>query len=540
MEDHVIVNVAQGRLRGKKTRTKSGGPLVSFKGIPYAKPPVGTLRFKPPQPAEPWTGIRDALEEGPICVQLDLVINGIRGEEDCLYLNVYTPEMDNPKPRSLKPVMVWIHGGGFSMGSGNTEMNAGDYLVDMGVIVVTINYRLGPLGFLSLCDELVPGNMGLKDQVAALRWVQQNIVNFGGDPKNVTIFGESAGGASVHYQLLSPMSKGLFSKAIAQSGSALNPWAFTRSSRARAFHLGEVLGCKTDDPQVLLKFLMSVKAKDLVGASSKTISEEEKATGLGLPFVPTIEPVVPGQEGFLTREPIAIMREGKFHQVPLIAGVTSHEGMLLLKDVLPNPSLLNTIDSDFKVMVPDDLKDKKDTRYHQEIGEKIKKFYFGDKAVSADTIMDYVHLQSDLMFLNGVETMVTQQAAVSSAPIYYYQFKFDGDLGFVKKFVGASDLPGACHGDDLGYLFHMDLFDLNAEPNSPEDKMRKKMVKLWTNFAKNGNPTPELDADITVRWTPYTVTNPCYLEIDSKLSLERHVLEKERMDFWKQLYRSKL
>nr|CAD7392581.1 unnamed protein product [Timema cristinae] len=175
---------------------------------------------------------------------------------------------------ALKAVMVWIHGGGFTMGSGNMDFYGPDYFVHADVILVTFNYRLGALGFLCLNDTNVSANNGLKDQVAVLQWVQQNIAQFGGDPDNVTIFGESAGAVCVYYHLLSPMSKGLFHRAIAQSGSVLNPWAFIESSRTRAFRLGELLGCKTDDAEELVRFLRSVPAKSIVEAQENTLTPE--------------------------------------------------------------------------------------------------------------------------------------------------------------------------------------------------------------------------------------------------------------------------
>nr|CAD7574329.1 unnamed protein product [Timema californicum] len=207
-QDMVTVTVKQGSLRGRKVISQPGSTYYSFQGIPYARPPVGYRRFKRPEPPDSWSGIRNALVEGSACIHIDSIFKRIQGEEDCLYLNVYTPKLPGGYT-PLKPVMVWIHGGGFHEGSGNTTIFGPDYLVHADVVLVTLNYRLGVLGFLCLNDTDVSGNNGLKDQVEALKWVQQNIAQFAGDPGNVTIFGESAGGACVHYHLLSPMSKGI-------------------------------------------------------------------------------------------------------------------------------------------------------------------------------------------------------------------------------------------------------------------------------------------------------------------------------------------
>lgn len=176
--------------------------------------------------------IRSAKEHGPICYQTDNIFNfSTSGSEDCLYLNVYTPSI---LPLILLPVMIFIHGGSFKSGSGNEEIYGPDFLVKNEVILVTINYRLGVFGFLSLQSKNIPGNAGMKDQVAALKWVKSNIENFGGDPNNITIFGESAGAASVSFHLISPLTKGLFKRAIIQSGSANCWWAQALEPRERA------------------------------------------------------------------------------------------------------------------------------------------------------------------------------------------------------------------------------------------------------------------------------------------------------------------
>uniref|UniRef100_A0A1Y1LSP7 Carboxylic ester hydrolase n=1 Tax=Photinus pyralis TaxID=7054 RepID=A0A1Y1LSP7_PHOPY len=208
MEDPIVV-IKSGKLRGKVEIDYCGGKYYSFRGIPYAKPPIGNLRFKAPLPPDQWSGIRDAVKHQSECCCRDLMFNQIIGSEDCLYLNVYTPQI-HCESMHLKPVMFWIHGGGFVRGSGNSDTYGPDFLITQDVVIVTINYRLGILGFLNFEDPSldVPGNAGLKDQVMGLKWVRENIANFGGDPSNVTIFGESAGAASVHLLMLSPLARG--------------------------------------------------------------------------------------------------------------------------------------------------------------------------------------------------------------------------------------------------------------------------------------------------------------------------------------------
>ncbi|CAG2057130.1 unnamed protein product [Timema podura] len=314
--------------------------------------------------------------------------------------------------------MVWIHGGGFTTGSGNTDLYGPDYFVHADVILVTFNYRLGALA-----------NNGLKDQVAVLQWVQQNIAQFGGDPDNVTIFGESAGSACVHYHLLSPMSKGLFHRAIAQSGSVLNPWAFIESSRTRAFRLGELLGCKTDDAEELVRFLRSVPAKSIVEAQENILTLEEKpppvhlteirtsispfsevelnttsalanyateagydekTDGLVFPFLPEVESE--GPQNFLPKKPLELIKAGSIHEVPLIMGMNSHEGLVALQ-ILGKDQVkaLNRVGKNFERFVPEDLADKNSTR-SAEISNKIRQLYFKDEPVSERTLPQYINI----------------------------------------------------------------------------------------------------------------------------------------------------
>ncbi|XP_011645490.1 venom carboxylesterase-6-like [Pogonomyrmex barbatus] len=209
MENNKVkVSVYEGKLIGIVEKDVYNNSYIAFRGIPYAKPPIGELRFKDPVPVESWTGDKDASAYGNISVQLNPFTREVMGDEDCLYLNVYTTKLESSKKRS---VMVWIHGGAFSMGSGDATFHAPDYIIQKDVVLVTLNYRLGVLGFLNLYDEVATGNQGLKDVILALRWIQKNISVFGGDPENVTIFGGSAGGAIVHYLTLSPLAKGILS-----------------------------------------------------------------------------------------------------------------------------------------------------------------------------------------------------------------------------------------------------------------------------------------------------------------------------------------
>nr|CAD7261952.1 unnamed protein product [Timema shepardi] len=270
----LTVELDQGIIQGSVGRTVSGVTFYSFLGIPYAQPPVGELRFKAPREAPSWAGVRDASTVGSNCVQVEGSV--VYGSEDCLFINVYTPQLPGViHACSLLPVMVWIHGGGSVSGSGDPSLYGPGYLLDREIVFVTFNYRLGALGFLGLSHSEVSLNNGLKDQRAALRWVQQNIEKFGGDPARTTIFGESSGASSVEYFMLSPSTSGLFQRAISQSGSVLNPWAYvdTASAQTRAQQLTQLLGYSAEDNNDIYNFLLRASSENITIQQSNVTTE---------------------------------------------------------------------------------------------------------------------------------------------------------------------------------------------------------------------------------------------------------------------------
>ncbi|XP_067006808.2 esterase E4 [Anabrus simplex] len=540
MGEFPVVTVTEGQLRGRRVATLSGKKYYKFQGIPYAKPPIGPLRFQPPQPAEPWDGIRDALREGAVCMYYDKKKGICIGDEDCLFLNVYTPRLPTAQSHSLRPVMVFIHGGGFTEGSGNSDRYGPDFLVDEGVLVVTLNYRLGPFGFLSLHNRLVPGNMGLKDQVLALRWVQQNIATFCGNPEEVTLFGESAGAVCVHCHTVSPMSAGLFHRAIIQSGVVLNWWGISRNPVSRAFRLGQAMGCRATNKKTLFEFLSKADPREILKAVEPSKSEEEKRRRVWYIFIPCVEPTLDGEEAFLPKDPEIILKEGNFHHVPLIIGITSHEGIVVIKDVISDSSILQSLDRDFDWIVPDTIQTAKNNpeKYFRLI-DRIKHFYFGCSRICEDTLENYVDLNSDLHFTLGLHrTLKLYSLVAPDLPVYVYQFCFDGGLNFLKSRVLQSKycLKGACHADEIGYIFRQRTVNQNFLPESPEMITRRRVVRMWTNFAITGNPTPSTDKDIHVIWDPYTLSCPFHLKIDTELS-KGGILEKDRMEFWEEAHR---
>ncbi|RVE50094.1 hypothetical protein evm_005300, partial [Chilo suppressalis] len=535
-----IVFTQLGALRGRKlaTRTVEQSSYYSFKGIRYAQPPRGALRFRPPVPLEAWSGVRDALEEGAVCPHRFMLFDTYKGDEDCLYLNVYSPALPD-KLTGYNPklaVMVWIHGGAFAVGSGNAFLYGPDHLVGAGVVLVTLNYRLGALGFLSLENDEVPGNMGLKDQVMALKWVRDNIEAFGGDPARVTIFGESAGAASVHLHMLSKASEGLFHNAIAESGLALSPWALATNPLERAFELGRELGIDTNNTAELLGYLRATPSELIVKAGARITGAPGKSADLrstvALPFLPAVEPNHP--EAFLTALPRDSLPGA---DVPLLTGYNAQEGIILFRRLQRDPKLLSELEREFRRVVPPELLTDNEEQ-NRNITEAIRTFYFQHRPVDVRNINSLIDLFTDVMFLRPIlETLRLQAMTNRTSPTYLYRFAFDGALGLFKRMLGITH-PGACHGDEMGYLFYFSRLNYRLDDDSTELAVSRRMVQMWTNFAKTGNPTPPVDYESVVnfKWGPVNDTRHVdYLNIDGNFT-QLTGPEAKRVRFWDWLY----
>ncbi|RZB94407.1 COesterase, Abhydrolase 3, and/or DUF2424 domain containing protein [Asbolus verrucosus] len=498
------LTIVQGKLRGSVATNVIGETYYRFQGIPYAKPPLGELRFKAPQPPEKWNGILDATKEGSPCYARDMLRRElIIGSENCLVLNVYTKKIPDDKDKNVRPVLFWIHGGAFTYGSGSTEVYGPDLLITEDVVVVTINYRLGMLGFLSLKDPSlgVTGNAGLKDMVMALKWVQKNIAKFGGDPHNVTIFGESAGGAAVHLLYLSEMSKGLFHKAIAQSGCALNPWV---RGKQDIKGLAAAIGLDGADEKTVYKYLMERSVEEI-----HTIQEKlENPTPGDLRSFGVVIENKSEESAFLAEEPIRIMLSGKFNQVPFMTGYTTAEGMVfaLLKD--PNHPERPT----FEEVIPWFFGYQNGSPERKAVAEKIKTFYYGSEEPSHKNIGKKYALLSDVTFIYGIYITIMSQFQTSKAPTYLYRMSIETTLNFFKQILKIK------------------------EPGSQEDTSYKRFVRLWTNFAKYGNPTPkDNDPLLNVVWKPVTGEEIDFLDIGENLVATSNP-EPERINFWKNLF----
>ncbi|XP_058431874.1 liver carboxylesterase 1 isoform X3 [Marmota monax] len=329
-----VVDTVHGKVLGKYVSLEgSAQPVAVFLGVPFAKPPLGPLRFAPPQPAEPWRSVKNTTSYPPMCSQdavggqvlSELFTNRkenipFRFSEDCLYLNIYTPADLTKKSRL--PVMVWIHGGGLVVGGASTYDGLPLSALE-NVVVVTIQYRLGIWGFFSTGDEHGPGNWGHLDQVAALRWVQDNIANFGGNPGSVTIFGESAGGQSVSVLVLSPLAKNLFHRAISESGVALTAALFRKDIKPVAEKVAITAGCKTTTSAVMVHCLRQKTEEELLETTLKMNFFSLDLFGdprESYPFLPTVVDGV-----LLPKTPEEILAEKNFNTVPYMVGINKQE-----------------------------------------------------------------------------------------------------------------------------------------------------------------------------------------------------------------------
>lgn len=447
--DPLTVKVEQGEVHGKLI---NDGKVRAFLGLPYAAPPVGNLRWKAPQPALKWKGIRDATVYGAHCPQNfvydDVLFQDNGPSEDCLFLNVYTPA--EASESSSLPVMFWIHGGGFGGGGSSEPRHNGDFLPLKGVVLVTINYRLGPFGFL-VTEEMAKegngaaGNYGLLDMVAALRWVKANISKFGGNPGNVTIFGESAGSWAVCILMASPLAQGLFHKAIGESGGALSNGFFD---------YGPIADREKKDQQ----FVDSLGVKSLAELRAlPTDKILESAKKSGIRFFPNLD-------GNLITEPIAdIYAKGKQAHIPLLAGWNRDEGSFV--------ALHGMTVAQWKQMA---------NKVFGARADELLKIYPADTDAQAQrAAIDYV---GDSFIALDTWVWLEAHRQTGEAAVYRYHFELPATPSKYHP------VTFAFHSDDIDYVFG--TLDNRPEWNVrlEDRKLSDQMMTYWTNFARTGDP----------------------------------------------------
>ena len=490
-----IVRIDSGLVSG----TKDADVRV-FRGIPYAAGPVGDLRWRLPQPVEPWAGVRDASAFGFSCVYVPYPPGSFwtgpewddpaQQNEECLHLNVWTTA-DSPEER--RPVMVWIHGGSLNHESGAAGAYGGANLARKGVVVVTFNYRLGPFGFLAhpeLSRESThgsSGNYGVLDQIAALEWVQRNIAAFGGDPERVTIFGESAGSWSVNFLVASPLAKDLFHRAIGQSGAGFGPMV----------HLGE------DRP--------GNPAAEQTGVTfAKTLGSEDEPTSLAAMRAMSAPEILakfeempgartgPSVDGWVFPNEIqTIFEQGRQNRVPVIVGSNADEG-----------SMYAAAD---KPATREEFRQHAEQQYGEFADDFLDAYPVTD---DADVRRSYVASVGDAWFTWQMR-MWARLTATGDAKAWLYHFTRVPP-------ISQSDVFGSHHGAEIIYVFgnfHLASF----APQAEDERLANTMSSYWVNFATNGDPNgPGLP-----RWPAYDVETEAFMELGDTIQSGTHLLEKE-------------
>lgn len=488
-----VVTVESGELDGD---VEDG--IRVFEGIPYAAPPVGELRWRAPRPAAPWSGLRQAKEFGPACPQRPSKhIAPVEMSEDCLTLNVWSPSQ---RSGDRLPVMVWVHGGSFETGSARMPIYNGANLSKKGVVVVTLNYRLGFFGFFghpalteeAKAENAPTANFGLLDQIAALQWVQRNIQAFGGDPENVTLFGESAGAISALSLMTSQAARGLFQKAIIQSGGGR--WvAPTLTDDAGKFLSAHEIGEKAARAFGLSQedALSGLRAIDwrILGKTLAQIHEIDRHS----PFI----------DGWLLKDQMeAVFSRGDQMRIPMIVGANSYEGVLLR-------TLFHvSVDDVLHAVAPhlDDLSD----------------LYPPQLLMTPDFLAD--HIWGDAAFVEPARMIARDMARVGE-PVYHYCFDFQPPL--------LRLLGGTPHGLDVVYSFgnlrRVVPFPLSELMHPHNEEVSRVMVAFWTNFAKTGDPNGRTVPD----WPRFAEGDEETLAFGNYgMSVERDYL-KDRLDLFR-------
>ena len=483
-----IVNVEQGDVEG----VFDGEHIYSFRGIPYAAPPVDELRFAAPQAAKSWSGIRPAKNNPRRCAQRESALyQSARSEdEDCLYVNVWTPSL---KPRRLLPVMVWLHGGGHSNGSISEPVPYGKdgsfydgaALAAKGVVVVSVNYRLGAFGFFGLPGEDgTIRNQGLWDQQFALQWVKQNIVGFGGDHRNVTLFGQASGAVDVCLHMVSRRSRGAFHQAIGQSGGCTTRTPEPADVEGETREWIERVGCanKADT----LKCLRQKSARDLIDAVPIS----------GGPFTPVVD------GDFLVSQPRSMFNDADVARVPYMLGSNSDEGTIYTSNY-------GNVDNEDKFH--DVLRD----HFPDSSLERLCELYPHKNNTSNPFLTSLGRAFGDAYWIcSTLDTAVYAEAA--SLEVYLYNFDLRGPVASL----------GAAQGTEVGYVFGS-----ARSLSSDERRVADHVQRYWTNFAKSGDP----NEDKLVNWPRYTTKTDFRLNISLDIKTVQW-FHKEECAFWRDEY----
>nr|XP_034963161.1 cholinesterase-like isoform X2 [Zootoca vivipara] len=509
-EDDTVLVTSSGPIRGKRVPVGSAS-VTSYLGIPYAEPPLGKLRFQKPLPHQPWSHVLEVTNFGNACFQrtdFDWPFNKMwvantPHSEDCLFLNVWVP---HPQPSAAVPVLVWIHGGGFLVGAGSLDLYNGAFLAATeNIIVVSMNYRLGFFGFLFLPPE-VPGNMGLWDQQLALKWVKENAAVFGGDPAQLTLFGHSAGAASVGFHLLSPASQPLFARAVVQSGAPNAPWAWKdpEHCKLRSLKASQLLDCGNRNHSVAVSCLQ----------------EKEVDRGMFQLLMHRFYPTTDGD--FLPDEPKKLLQSGLLQAKPLLIGITGEDGSVFALSGLSArieddgmPTWEQLLEGTMTLV---------ERPFEGDVAKTIALKYAEDGHGPEKYRWAMVQLCRDYYFLCPLAEAAAKMAAGGS-PVYTYSFNHHISGSIWQEWMGAA------HGVEVPYLFGTlpSLQRANQTNTEADAPLSLKMMRYWAEFARSGNPTGSLPNE--VQWPLYNATEENFFHISAGPSEIRKLSPAHHCDF---------
>ena len=438
--------------------------------------------------------------------------------EDCLYLNVHAPAQ-NDSQNTKYPVMVYIHGGAFL--SGSNILSTGLVLAQYGVVVVAVQYRLGALGFMTTGDSAAPGNFGMLDQVQALKWVRDNIQGFGGDPNKVTILGLSAGGASVGLQLLSPLSKDLFHGAISESGVDLAPWVVSNTDKAvaRTVQAAREIGCHDSDTTKLIDCLRSKDASSFI---TLNLLKRDRTNSYDFPWNPTVDKSA-GDDAFLLDYPHNLRRTGNFNKVPLMAGFMTEDGAFFLADLSNVSVSMPFFKLSMKNYAMRGLNATKDKELIGMVQNALEFQYtpWGETADPSERRMAIADVLTDSWF--SAPTVQSCMYHSSQEPTYLFEFNY-------RTKYSKHKWMGPTHTDNFIFVFGLPFFNISGPPDTTDKNVSDLVMKLHTNFAKLGNPTPDPLSN-GVQWVAFNSTSLAYLRIQPDPELKKN-FQPHRMAFW--------
>ncbi|KAI1299615.1 Acetylcholinesterase-1 [Halotydeus destructor] len=525
-----MVTTTSGLIEGINL-TVMNKTVSAYLGIPYAVAPVGSFRFGRPEPVIKHRGVFKAKSQPISCMQfvsdnIDLPWNrhDLEQSENCLKLNIWTTASGNQSASKLKPIMVWIHGGGFVSGHiSNPDFDGSVLSAFTDTVVAMMNYRLGVFGFLNLGHPDIEGNMGLYDQVLALKWIKENAKSFGGDANQITIFGESAGGVSVGYHLLSPLSRGLFKRAIMQSGTALTPTTLVSMNQVHSLgaEVTAMLGCNyTENKDNIVDCVRSMPMKAILKVQNEIITRKDDRS-----FSPSY------YDDFLPENPIDMLHNGDLgNQSEVMMGYNRDEGSAFM--YFANPKKFPGVGKNVKVKLNLTMTEivsfasnfMKSQQGHT-VRNLLENLYSDANDTSKETIFNKTRTNVAEFFVSCPSVFMAEDLANNNVSVYFYHFNHRPKNSPWSSWVGAT------HYDEVQFVFGRPLVDA-SNYTKEEVNLSKRLMKTWASFARTGKPGTE-----KLRWPKYTQREPAFVDIMTNgFSLVNKQLPTKHCNFWRLVY----